>query len=103
LMMKLALSTLVAIAITLPLAVGCAPAMPTDQLCGQLIDCYGGSLTLEQKTQAAEVCPTAMSILLIAGPDCYACLAEAGCEADSTCGDACKQTLYQYFPELNPE
>lgn len=101
--MKTALLSVVVAAIALPLAVGCAPAMPTDQLCGQLIDCYGDLLTAEQKTQATEACPTAMTVLLLASPDCYNCLAGAGCEVISTCGDTCTDALYQYFPELTPE
>jgi len=101
--MKTAVSLLVAIAITLPVTIGCGPAVSTDEVCGQLIDCYGDLLTAEQKTQATEACPTAMTVLLLASPDCYNCLAEAGCEVVSTCGDTCTDALYQYFPELNPE
>jgi hypothetical protein len=101
--MKLGLSILIAVAITLPLAVGCTPAAPVDQVCGQLIDCYGDLLPAEQKAQATESCPAAMTVLLLASPDCYACLADSGCDAIFTCGGTCTNALYQYFPELKPE
>ncbi|HSW45596.1 MAG TPA: hypothetical protein VLM89_08495 [Phycisphaerae bacterium] len=49
-------------------AMGCAPSTPPEQLCGQLIDCYGSGLTLEQKTQATNLCPAALGVSVRRSP-----------------------------------
>ena len=77
---------------------GCAPGQSPEDLCNALANCAGLDLTQAEKDQILQVCPSGLSLLQIASPDCYNCLSNNTCNAPTACLQTCGPLINQVLP-----
>lgn len=72
----------------------CSP----DSLCQELLNCI--SLPGLDEEAILPECTTAAQIVRFLDPDCYACLCQNPCTADTACDSACQELLSMLGLEL---